>query len=1085
MIQQVEYNEKMLKNKSIIYIVLLVSLMAIAFAQQPTLISLQGKLTNASTGARIISADLRVNINDSSGIVFNQNYSNAVSNGVFDLVLGSTYQLNLSYNEEYNLTLFVNNNSQLGEPFTFRGGQGQVGAGDIATTESYTFANVSVTGNFSINSNMSVDAGTLFVDAENNRVGIGTTTPGQKLSVDGNVETNQVQSFAGSSFTLQAAGGDTGSADVNILPGLIGGTYKNVVIANVGGPGGNVGIKDSDPDYPLEILSNSAPQFVISYDDGVDYATFAVDGDGDLTIAPSGGDTIISSSRVGIGTTTPSERLVVIGNISVPGTIFVDNESGRVGIGATSPNVTFHVSGSANITGTLSVGSFEMSNAGAGTMNVSGQTTLAFDAGNVGIGNTIPNNTLDVSGSVNITGNLTAGNNTLYVSEDGNVGIGTSSPGYPFVIKSPTGNLFVQHILSSDGDELITLEQVTTGGAGRLDVYDADDASAYTINGAAGAVFNEQGADLDFRVEAVGQAQALFVQGSDGNVGIGTTSPSEKLEVIGNFSIPGTLFVDNESGRVGIGNTIPNNTLDVSGSANVTGNLSVGDNGNALFVNGSGRVGIGTTGPDGTLHVHTATAGSVTPGAGEDDLVVENNDNGGISILVPDNADGRLGFGTPSDLLGAQLQWDYDINEFSMRTRKTGGFLRFDTDNGIEAMRISSSGNVGIGTTTPATTLDVKGKANFTGNFSVGETSNILFVDNTSGNVGIGTASPTSLLEVNGGDIELDSSYSLKGTTGDLQLKAPSSGHIKFWVEYAGTETYPNAKFEEDGTGNTELLIAGSSRITNSDTAEWGKLRYISGASPYFEVYSQQGDTVLGISGNVGIGTTSPSEKLEVIGNFSIPGTLFVDNESGRVGIGTTSPAEKLHVIGNVNVSGMIEANTINATERFVANNTLFVNNSMVGIGIDNPTHVLHVVGDANITGNLYLGKNLTDLAEYIFSEGDVEPADIVVISDYMKVKKSYKPYDKKAIGVISTEPAAVFGGGKGDVELAISGRVPVKATNENGAIEPGDLLTTSSTPGHAMKCTSIGKCFGNIIGKALTRLEGEKGTVIMIVMLN
>ena len=58
--------------------------------------------------------------------------------------------------------------------------------------------------------------------------------------------------------------------------------------------------------------------------------------------------------------------------------------------------------------------------------------------------------------------------------------------------------------------------------------------------------------------------------------------------------------------------------------------------------------------------------------------------------------------------------------------------------------------NVGIGTTAPATVLDVKGKANFTGNFSIVQTSNILFVDNTSGNVGIGTTGPNFLLDVAG-----------------------------------------------------------------------------------------------------------------------------------------------------------------------------------------------------------------------------------------------------------------------------------------------------------------------------------------------
>ena len=133
----------------------------------------------------------------------------------------------------------------------------------------------------------------------------------------------------------------------------------------------------------------------------------------------------------------------------------------------------------------------------------------------------------------------------------------------------------------------------------------------------------------------------------------------------------------------------------------------------------------------------------------------------------------------------------------------------------------------------------------------------------------------------------------------------------------------------------------------------------------------------------------------------------------------------------------------------------------------------------------IYLGENLTDLAEYIFSEGDIEPADIAVISGDRRVKKSYKPYDNKAIGVISTAPAAIFGSGKGDVKLAISGRVPVNAVNENGAIEPGDLLTTSSTAGHAMKCSDYINCFGNIIGKALTPLDKEEGEVIMIVMLN
>ena len=72
-------------NKTIIYLILIIGLISFAFAQQPTLLSLQGKLTNSTTGAKIISADLKVNITDSSkSLIFNHSFSNAVSNGMFE-----------------------------------------------------------------------------------------------------------------------------------------------------------------------------------------------------------------------------------------------------------------------------------------------------------------------------------------------------------------------------------------------------------------------------------------------------------------------------------------------------------------------------------------------------------------------------------------------------------------------------------------------------------------------------------------------------------------------------------------------------------------------------------------------------------------------------------------------------------------------------------------------------------------------------------------------------------------------------------------------------------------------------------------
>ena len=142
------------------------------------------------------------------------------------------------------------------------------------------------------------------------------------------------------------------------------------------------------------------------------------------------------------------------------------------------------------------------------------------------------------------------------------------------------------------------------------------------------------------------------------------------------------------------------------------------------------------------------------------------------------------------------------------------------------------------------------------------------------------------------------------------------------------------------------------------------------------------------------------------------------------------------------------------------------------------------ITGNLNVTNNLYVGGNLSDLAENIWTIGEIGAGDLVVLAGGESVELTLSAYDNRVAGVISTAPATVFGFDKGDAPLAISGRVPVKVTNENGAIDVGDLLTSSSTPGHAMKCADSNLCFGNIVGKAMTGSSDETGEVLMLVML-
>jgi hypothetical protein len=126
------------------------------------------------------------------------------------------------------------------------------------------------------------------------------------------------------------------------------------------------------------------------------------------------------------------------------------------------------------------------------------------------------------------------------------------------------------------------------------------------------------------------------------------------------------------------------------------------------------------------------------------------------------------------------------------------------------------------------------------------------------------------------------------------------------------------------------------------------------------------------------------------------------------------------------------------------------------------------------------------DLAEaYYTNDGSIRPGDIVEVDGSLKagVKKTQGVYSSKAMGIISTRPGHILSeAGDFDgspVMLALSGRVPVRVSMENGPIEPGDYLTSSSTPGVAMKATQPGQ----MIGKALEAYDSSNtssyGTVL------
>ena len=384
-------------------------------------------------------------------------------------------------------------------------------------------------------------------------------------------------------------------------------------------------------------------------------------------------------------------------------------------------------------------------------------------------------------------------------------------------------------------------------------------------------------------------------------LGVGTSSPRKPLHVYHPTTNIAALFQSGDSqALISFRDNSTGDDNHVMIGANGTNLVLSTDNAERIRVDEDGKVGIGTTSPDNTLHVHKGTAGSVTGNNSTTPLVVENNNHNFIQFLAPTNKSSGFYFGSP-----------------------TGNYYRgeigYDNTNDIFNFYAGEVKNLCI------TATKISGSVSSTGSFGAG------YIDNK---LGIGDSSPNAPLTI----LFTDNSTN----AADNSSLTHSSG-IYLNNESTTNESYTGVGFRShnvdgalalvyegsDNTGRFTFNMEGSEKLVIKSTGKVGigtndpqKLLHLhqANSNQLFEavnirtnsageglalgVNADNSSYVVNSDSSNALHLGGASSTINSTGHMTIAG-------GGNIGIGTSSPAHKLDVVGDVRVRGDLTAATL------------------------------------------------------------------------------------------------------------------------------------------------------------------------------
>ncbi len=840
-------NKKELINKKLIFFALASSIILLSLSVSSLGLVLSDQASGVKyLGTLIQSGNLNVYIYDAptgGNLVYNDTFAGAITGGAWNVMLGEKQSLSLEYGKAYYKDYDIN-----GTDIDFTNTTGGI------TERKLFFSPVG-------------EIGSEDLDLDGN-VGIGTDNPDTLLHLNDSAggphaalliehsgdQTSRIRWKTAGVNRFDIVGDSTGFYIYNGTPSTIfhasqsgrfgmgttsAGSFEAEARRLVAGDGaGNEGIT---------VYAGTSSNSGLYFADGTSGASQTAAGGlnynhaTDKLALRAGGDvraTIDSSGNVGIGTTTPNKILHVregdAGSVTSSSSAGVIIESdGSEGW------LEFQTAGTTNNAGLVWSDSGGSEEAVVSYDHNTQRMTLASEddiylnpTGNVGIGTASPTQTLTVAGDINVTGSSYLG-----------------------TIDLQGGNISAQNIASTDrllvgGSSFGSWAVNVKGRDNAMVVHDASNNQILKAD-VGGVVINDDSQDKDFRVESDNNVNALFVQGSDGSVGIGTSSPATLLDVTDSTTKINTLEVsDGSTYTVSIGsNTADTGYIGVSGSAKMA--IGTADT-DRITIDTSGNVGIGTSSPDSVIGF---TGPLVQIEGGEPAIIFNSTDSSANTWEI-----GVSGGGSGQD-------------------------LRF-VEDGVDRLFIDQDGKVGIGTNAPAQHLHIyEGNAgtdpSWLGSDDILlESDTTLYMqfftpNNQAGGIEMsdpdGRAGGFVIYNHNGGTMSVGSeNYIGFSTGGGTHSRIDPSGN---WG--IGT-TSPNAK----------ITVNGAKTVTGPNATNKGIALIAAG------------DNNVGLT--IGNYANSPFamwlQSMDNRDGFTTTYPLSLNPTGGKVGIGTSNPDATLHL---------------------------------------------------------------------------------------------------------------------------------------------------------------------------------------------